>query len=35
MFSTHTTFELGDNSKIRFWDNMWCREMALKEAFLD
>ena len=35
MFSTRTIFELGDGSKIRFWDNMWCREMALKEAFLD
>lgn len=35
MFSTHTIFELGDSSKIKFWDNMWCREMALKEVFLD
>jgi len=24
---------LGDRSKIRFWDDVWCGEMPLKEAF--
>jgi hypothetical protein len=24
---------LGDGSKIRFLDDVWCREMALREAF--
>jgi hypothetical protein len=23
-FSNHTRFEVGDDSKIRFWHNMWC-----------
>jgi hypothetical protein len=27
--------ELGDGSKIKFWYDVWCREMALKEAFPD
>jgi hypothetical protein len=33
LFCSHTRFELGDGSKIRFWDDVWCREMTLKEAF--
>jgi hypothetical protein len=33
LFCSHTTFELGDGSKIRFWDNVWCGEITLKEAF--
>jgi len=24
---------LGDGSRIRFWDDVWCGEMPLKEAF--
>jgi hypothetical protein len=35
MFSSHTRFELGDSSKIKFWDDVSCGEMGLKEAFLD
>jgi hypothetical protein len=31
---SHTRFELGDGFKIRFWDDVWCGELALKEAFL-
>jgi hypothetical protein len=32
-FCSHTRFELGDGFKIRFWDDVWCGEMTLKEAF--
>jgi hypothetical protein len=32
-FVSHTIFELGDESKIRFRDDVWCGEMTLKEAF--
>jgi hypothetical protein len=28
-----TRFELGDGSKIRFWDDVWCGESPLKVAF--
>jgi hypothetical protein len=28
-----TRFDLGDGSKIRFWDNVWCGESPLKVAF--
>jgi len=34
LFCRHTRFELGDGSKIKFWDDVWCGEMTLKEAFL-
>jgi hypothetical protein len=34
-FSSHTRFEVGDGSKVRFWHDLWCGDMALKEAFLD
>lgn len=33
MFSSYTRFELGDGSKVILWDDVWCVEMALKEAF--
>ena len=23
-FSSHTRFEVGDGSKVRFWHDMWC-----------
>jgi hypothetical protein len=35
LFSSHTRFEPKDGSKIKFWDDMWCGEMALKEVFLE
>jgi hypothetical protein len=34
LFSSHTRFDPGDGSKIRFWDDVWCGEVILKEAFL-
>jgi len=33
LFSSHTRLVLGDGSRIRFWDDVWCGEMPLKEAF--
>jgi hypothetical protein len=33
LFCNYTRFELGDGSKIRFWDDVWCGELALKVAF--
>jgi hypothetical protein len=33
-FKQHVKFDPGDGSKIRFWDNVWCGDRALKEAFL-
>jgi hypothetical protein len=31
--SSHTRFEVGDDSKIRFWHDVWCGDQALKIAF--
>lgn len=28
-------FEVGDRSRIRFWHDVWCRDGALKEVFLE
>jgi hypothetical protein len=33
LFCSHTRFILGDGAMIRFWDDVWCGEMSLKEAF--
>jgi hypothetical protein len=33
LFCSYTRFELSDGSKIKFWDDVWCGELALKEAF--
>jgi hypothetical protein len=32
-FRRHIKFDPGDGSKIRFWDDVWCGDRALKEAF--
>jgi hypothetical protein len=32
-FCSHTRFEVGDGSKVRFEHDLWCWDMALKEAF--
>jgi hypothetical protein len=34
-FASLTRFEVADDSKIRFWHDMWCGDQALKEAFPD
>jgi hypothetical protein len=31
---SHIKLILGNGSRIRFWDDMWCGEVPLKEAFL-
>jgi hypothetical protein len=33
LFCSHTTLILGNGSRIRFWDDVWCGEMPPKEAF--
>ena len=33
-FSGHTRFEVGDDSKIWFWHDVWCMDLAHKVAFL-
>jgi hypothetical protein len=35
MFSSLKRFEVGDGSKARFWNDLWCEDKALKEAFQD
>jgi hypothetical protein len=35
VFSSHTKFDPGDGFKIKFWDDVWCGEASLKEAFPD
>jgi hypothetical protein len=32
-FFSHTRFEPGDGSNIRFWNGFWCGGMTLKKAF--
>jgi hypothetical protein len=34
-FSSHTRFEVGDDSKLRFCHDLWYGDMALTKAFLD
>jgi hypothetical protein len=34
-FCSHTRFEVGDGSKVRFWHDHWCGDTALKESFQD
>ena len=26
---------MGDGTRVKFWDVVWCRDRPLKEAFLD
>jgi hypothetical protein len=33
IFRSHFRFDLGEGLKIRFWDDVWCGDRALKEAF--
>jgi hypothetical protein len=33
LLSSHTKLILGKRSRIYFWDDVWCGEMPLKEAF--
>jgi hypothetical protein len=33
LFSSLTRLILGNGFRIRFWDDVWCGEMSLKEAF--
>ena len=32
-FRRHVKFVLGKGTKIRFWDDVWCGDSALKEEF--
>jgi hypothetical protein len=32
-FCSHTRFEVGDVSNVRFWHDLWCGDIALKDAF--
>jgi hypothetical protein len=34
-FFRYTRFEVGDNSKISFWHDVWCEDQPLKVAFLE
>jgi hypothetical protein len=32
-FRRYVKYDPGEGSKIRFWDDVWCGDRALKEAF--
>jgi hypothetical protein len=32
-FRRNVKFDMDEGSKIRFWDDVWCGDRALKEAF--
>jgi exonuclease III len=35
IFTRHVHFEVGDGSKTKFWDDVWCGSCSLKHAFPD
>ena len=34
-FSEFLQFDVGDGTRIKFWEDVWCRDCSLKEAFLE
>jgi hypothetical protein len=32
-FSKHVRYKVGDESKVQFWHDIWCREQLLKFLF--
>lgn len=34
-FSSHARLEVGDGTMIRFYNDLWCENKALKEASLE
>ena len=34
-FSKFIRYEVGDGTRVKFWDDVWCRDCPLKETFLD
>ena len=32
-FSKLLWFDVGDGTRIKFWEDVWCRDCSLKEAF--
>ena len=34
-FSKCLQYDVGDGSRVKFWDDVWCRDRLLKEEFPD
>ena len=34
-FSKFLRFDVGDGTKVKFWEDEWCRDCALKVAYLE
>ena len=34
-FSKFIRYEVGDGTRVKFWDDVWCRDRPFKEVFLD
>ena len=34
-FSKFLQIDVGDGTRIKFWEDVWCRGCSLKEAFLE
>ena len=32
-FSKFLRFDVGDGTRIKFWEDVWCKDCSLKEAF--